>query len=342
MDGQRIGDVAPEHAVDDAAPGDEPPAPGVLEEAPGVEAAVLVADIRPNPEDDVVDSLRSAGHRALFEQVDTSSPADNERMVARAVSEFGRVDVLVAAAGMSHAQYVRGVNLLDLRGQAEERKIIKGLHPTFHNASALKLDPPPLYLNLWPTHPLLDEAAAISVDFLGSNGMDLPGTQDRSSGWAYWPSPQGGWMLITASPGSVRTIPKKLTIRFRYCLGQLQNTQDLEVSSDNHVSMTLEGGSMLGSVGQSLEGRAFVSLAVNNAKLGNRRFGVVAITKDGRDLGPLHDDNSHDADAFATLDAEKKAALEADMILLMERMNRGGDRSLVIPSEYLEAVITKR
>ena len=172
----------------------------------------------------------------------------------------------------------------------EERKIIKGLHPTYHDASILKLDPPPLYLNLWPTHPLLDEAAAISVDFLGSDGKDLPGTQDRSSGWAYWPSPQGGWMLITASPGSVRTIPKKLTIRFRYCLGQLQNTQDLEVSSDNHVSMTLESGSKLGSVGQSLEGRAFVSLAVNNAKLGNRRFGVVAITKDGRELivGPSH------------------------------------------------------
>jgi ubiquinone/menaquinone biosynthesis C-methylase UbiE len=46
--------------------------------------------------------------------------------------------------------------------------------------------------------------------------------------------------------------------------------------------------------------------------------------------------------AFAALDTAKQAALESDIIELLELMNRGGRNSLVVPSEYLEAVVTKR
>jgi ubiquinone/menaquinone biosynthesis C-methylase UbiE len=46
--------------------------------------------------------------------------------------------------------------------------------------------------------------------------------------------------------------------------------------------------------------------------------------------------------AFAALDASGQAALEADLVALLERMNRGGRDTLIVPSEYLEAVITTR
>ena len=46
--------------------------------------------------------------------------------------------------------------------------------------------------------------------------------------------------------------------------------------------------------------------------------------------------------AFAALDASKQAALAAELTELLERMNRGGQDTLIIPSEYLEAVVTKR
>ena len=46
--------------------------------------------------------------------------------------------------------------------------------------------------------------------------------------------------------------------------------------------------------------------------------------------------------AFAALDGAKQAALESDIVELLELMNRGGKNSLVVPSEYLEAVVTKR
>jgi len=51
--------------------------------------------------------------------------------------------------------------------------------------------------------------------------------------------------------------------------------------------------------------------------------------------GPTHK-------AFAALDANGQQALERDITALLERMNTAGAASLVVPSEYLEVVITKR
>lgn len=45
--------------------------------------------------------------------------------------------------------------------------------------------------------------------------------------------------------------------------------------------------------------------------------------------------------AFAALDPARQRALEADIVALLERLNIGGPRSLVVPGEYLEVVITR-
>jgi ubiquinone/menaquinone biosynthesis C-methylase UbiE len=45
--------------------------------------------------------------------------------------------------------------------------------------------------------------------------------------------------------------------------------------------------------------------------------------------------------AFAALDAPKQVALQADLIDLLGSFNRGGRDTLIVPSEYIEAVITK-
>lgn len=50
--------------------------------------------------------------------------------------------------------------------------------------------------------------------------------------------------------------------------------------------------------------------------------------------GPVHK-------AFAALPAEGAAALEKDLTELLNRMNRAGNGSLIVPSEYLEIVITR-
>ena len=51
--------------------------------------------------------------------------------------------------------------------------------------------------------------------------------------------------------------------------------------------------------------------------------------------GPVHK-------AFAALPPETAALLECDLIDLLNRLNQGGEHSLVVPSEYLEIVITRR
>jgi len=51
--------------------------------------------------------------------------------------------------------------------------------------------------------------------------------------------------------------------------------------------------------------------------------------------GPIHK-------AFAALPPEGETALERDLTELLNRLNRGGANSLVVPSEYLEVVVTKR
>jgi hypothetical protein len=50
--------------------------------------------------------------------------------------------------------------------------------------------------------------------------------------------------------------------------------------------------------------------------------------------GPVHK-------AFAALDAEKRAELEADLVALLRQSDRGGASGLVVPGEYLETVITR-
>lgn len=45
--------------------------------------------------------------------------------------------------------------------------------------------------------------------------------------------------------------------------------------------------------------------------------------------------------AFAALDAEGQAALQADIMGLLGSLNRGGADTLIVPSTYLEAVMTK-
>jgi ubiquinone/menaquinone biosynthesis C-methylase UbiE len=46
--------------------------------------------------------------------------------------------------------------------------------------------------------------------------------------------------------------------------------------------------------------------------------------------------------AFAALDATKQDALKQDILALINSMNRSGDSTMVLPSEYLEIIITRR
>jgi NAD(P)-dependent dehydrogenase (short-subunit alcohol dehydrogenase family) len=71
-------------------------------------ADVIVADIQEEPGAETVGAVKERGREALFVRVDTRSEEDNETMAATAVERFGKIDILVTAAGISHQDYVSG------------------------------------------------------------------------------------------------------------------------------------------------------------------------------------------------------------------------------------------
>jgi hypothetical protein len=47
-------------------------------------------------------------------------------------------------------------------------------------------------------------------------------------------------------------------------------------------------------------------------------------------------------EVFAVLGEDKQAELTEDLVNLLSMHNRSGDRTLVLPSEYLEVVIERK
>jgi NAD(P)-dependent dehydrogenase (short-subunit alcohol dehydrogenase family) len=69
-------------------------------------ANVVVADLLDATE--TVALVKERGREAVSVQLDASSQADNEAMAQTAIERFGRIDVLVTAAGISHSNYQSG------------------------------------------------------------------------------------------------------------------------------------------------------------------------------------------------------------------------------------------
>jgi len=84
-------------------------------------AAVVVADLLDDNGMAVADEIEQAGGRATFVHLDASSAADNEVVAETAAATFGAIDVLVTAAGISHAGYRSG----DL--DADVKAFLRGL-----------------------------------------------------------------------------------------------------------------------------------------------------------------------------------------------------------------------
>ena len=90
-------------------------------------AAVFCADVDQAAAEATAGRIRDAGGRAAAQRVDVRERTTAEAIVAAVVREFGRLDVLVECAGISH----RG-NFLDLDPETWERIIAVNLTGMFH------------------------------------------------------------------------------------------------------------------------------------------------------------------------------------------------------------------
>jgi NAD(P)-dependent dehydrogenase (short-subunit alcohol dehydrogenase family) len=87
-------------------------------------ADIVVADLNAERAAEVVAAVKALGRRAAFVRTDTSSAADCEALAAGAADAMGRIDVLVAAAGISHALYVSGEATESVQGRRDAAHII--------------------------------------------------------------------------------------------------------------------------------------------------------------------------------------------------------------------------
>jgi NAD(P)-dependent dehydrogenase (short-subunit alcohol dehydrogenase family) len=71
-------------------------------------ASVVCADVQLVGAQATADMIIGAGGRAVAISGDAASQADNEAMAQFAIDTYGRLDVLMTAAGISHADYLSG------------------------------------------------------------------------------------------------------------------------------------------------------------------------------------------------------------------------------------------
>lgn len=71
-------------------------------------ARVVVADVLDEPSAETVAMIEEHGGTAVASHLDAAAPEDNEAAVQMAIERYGRIDVLLTAAGISHAGYKSG------------------------------------------------------------------------------------------------------------------------------------------------------------------------------------------------------------------------------------------
>lgn len=88
-------------------------------------AAIVVADVQAPKAEETVAAIVDGGGRAVSIRVDVTSGADNDAMAALALAEFGGLDALVTAAGISHAGYDSGDLDADLKMVAQRLEYLE-------------------------------------------------------------------------------------------------------------------------------------------------------------------------------------------------------------------------
>ena len=168
---------------------------------------------------------------------------------------------------------------------ATELAWLNRVYPVRVDVGSWKIQPPPRFLHLWFSHSLFDSNSVNEVELLDDDGEIIPpGAVGSLGANAYGTNQLGGdlgWLTHTFSP---KTGLDRATIRLRYTIGPLESAQEVDVTPNQTPPVRLEGGSQFESVGQNAQGRATLAVSENRVGMPSRKFGVVAITKDGSEM----------------------------------------------------------
>jgi NAD(P)-dependent dehydrogenase (short-subunit alcohol dehydrogenase family) len=161
-------------------------------------ANIAVADRALGGAEEVAAEVRKLGRKAIAIQVDTSDEGQVDAMVTRTVEKLGGLDIVLAAAGISHARYGE-------EGQAPEQMTIDKPLADWRKVLSVNLDG--VFLTC--------RAAAVAMIEAGKGGRiitiasaaakyPLPGAAE------YCASKAGVWMLSKVM--AVELAPHKITV----------------------------------------------------------------------------------------------------------------------------------
>lgn len=69
---------------------------------------IVIADMLEDAGLETVSMIKDAGGKAIFVNLDAVNRVNNQEMIEASVTEFGSIDVLVTAAGITHQDYLSG------------------------------------------------------------------------------------------------------------------------------------------------------------------------------------------------------------------------------------------
>lgn len=170
-----------------------------------------------------------------------------------------------------------------------ESSLLRQVYPPGFDPGPLRFASRPLFLHLWFSHRYFDRQSLNRVRFLSANGEPIltpPGlgfAAGRSQPQAQ--NENLGWLTFTGSPGFEDAAPSVLRVILEFTMGPMERLQDIPVTFRG--AMSLEGEGHLNGIGQNTDGNAFLSIAVDDLKLGRRQFCAVAVTREGQELEPV-------------------------------------------------------
>ena len=153
-------------------------------------------------------------------------------------------------------------------------------------------NPPPAFLYVWISHPWFGLGSRCELTLVDSHGQPVALGANGSTGFSFGAGSRLsderignlGWLRYTFCPGDGTNIPAKINVQLRYAIGPLERVQEIPVEPHHSTEMTLAGNGFLNGLGQTVDGKAFLSLALEAKNVRSRWFGAEALTQDGRTL----------------------------------------------------------
>jgi hypothetical protein len=165
--------------------------------------------------------------------------------------------------------------------------------------SRWNLLPKPRFLDLWFSHPLIDQNTYIEPVLLDARNKVLPCNMPASSISGDAGNQGLGWCQYVLNLNLEPTnLPPHVTVQLHYSIaGPLENLHDIQVQpSSSPLVIISQTNWVVLSIGQDVYGKAFITVGVDGSSMRDRRVGVMAVLKDGRELAASGGGTSYTAD----------------------------------------------